>query len=192
MVAATYVSTGSTATTDIALTKSITNAPTTMQSTSSACLKDVPQSAVFGSYYNSTSQGYAVTYSNGTKALFSLNSCPVPVTPENYQLDSTIQADPKFIAAENGSTYEATNACNCSWGGNVSNSTGQYATLNFVLYGNQKIYPCGSGSYWTFNRLGLILVTIPINSTGSLQFSNAEIQSGPGNNAFTCSTTHST
>jgi hypothetical protein len=130
-----------------------------------------------------------VTFSNGTEDFFPLNSCPVPVTPDNYKIDSTIEANPRFIAAENGSTYEATNACNCVLGPNVTNSTGaQWTVLNFILYGNQRTYPCGTGSFWTFNRLGLIVVTIPINSTGGLQFSNAEIQSGSPN-IFMCTTT---
>jgi hypothetical protein len=178
VVAATYTGSSSTVTKTTAVTKTVTNG---------ICLEEIPTSAVFGSYSNATSQGYTVTYSNGTEDFFPLNSCPVPVTPDNYRIDSIVEASPKFIAAENGSAYEATNACNCSWGGTSSNATGQYAVLNFVLYGSQIVYPCGKDSYWTFNRLGLILVTIPINSTG-LQFSQAEIQAGPGNNIFTCST----
>jgi len=172
----------------LTLTRTVTNTTTLVQSASGTCLKEVPESAVFSSYSNSSSQGNTVTFSNGTTDFFPLNSCPVPVTPDNYQIDSSVEANPKFIAAENGATYEANNACNCSWGGNSDNSTGQYATLNFNLYGNQQIYPCGPSSYWTFNRLGLILVIIPMNSTGALQFSNAEFQSLPGNNDFTCTT----
>jgi hypothetical protein len=189
VVAATYVDTGSTATTSTTLSKTFAKTTTITESPSGLCLSEVQQGAVFSSYDNGASQGYSVTYSNGTEDLFPLNSCPVPVTPENYQIDSTIEANPKFIAAENGSTYEANNACNCSYGGNTNNSTGQYASPNFDLYGNQKIYPCGNDSYWTFNRLGLILVIIPINSTGGLDFSNLEIQSLPGNPFFGCTTT---
>jgi len=168
----------------------ISSTPDGPASFSSAnCLKEVPQNSVFGSYSTSTSEGYSVTYSNGTEALFPLNSCPVPVTPDNYRIDSIIESNPEFIVAEDGSTYEGTNACNCVLGPNITNSTGaQWAVLNFILYGNQRTYPCGPGSYWTFNRLGLILVTIPINSTGGLQFSNVEIQSAPPD-IFMCTTT---
>jgi hypothetical protein len=56
---------------------------------------EVPQNSVFGEYYNSTAQGTTVTYSNGTEDFFPLNSCPVPVTPQNYQVDSTIEANPR-------------------------------------------------------------------------------------------------
>ena len=158
-------------------------------STSTTCLLEVPKTAVFGRYYNSTSQGTTVKYPNGTEDFFPVNSCPVPVTPENYLVDSIIQANPKFIAAENGSIYEATNACNCSLGAGSSNSTGKYVILNFVLYSSQKIFPCGPNSYWTYKQLGLIQVTIAINSTGELRYSNAEIQSEPGFNEYTCTTT---
>jgi hypothetical protein len=171
------------------VTMTVTNAPTKEQSAPGLCLKEVPKDAVIGTYLNQTEQGNIVTYSNGTKDFFPLGSCPVPVTPGNYQIDSIVEASPLFIAAENDSTYQATNACNCSWGADSYNATGRYAILNFVLYGNQRIYPCGSGSFWTYNQLGLILVTIPINSTGGLQYSHAEIQAGPGNNMVWCSTT---
>jgi hypothetical protein len=171
-------------------TQTVTTTSTVaLQPVSGACLKEVPGNSVFSSYSNSTSEGYAVTYPNGTRALFPLNFCPIPVTPENYRIDSIIEANPKFIAAENGSVYEATNACNCSaLSANISNSTGRYAVFNFDLYGSQRIYPCGPGSYWSFKQLGLLLVTIPINATGGLQFSNTEIQSG-STNIFMCTTT---
>jgi hypothetical protein len=170
-----------------------TPAVTKTQSLSGICLKEVPVSAVIGNYYNSTSQGYTATYSNGTKQYFPLGSCPVPVPPENYRVDSIIEANPKFIAAEKGSVYEATNlyyygACNCAWGGSSSNSTGQYAVFNWVSYSSQRVYPCGPSSFWTFEELGLILITIPVNSTGGLQFSNAVFQSLLGNNAVSCTT----
>lgn len=156
------------------------------------CLEEVPSSATIGNYYNSTFQGYSVTYPNGTRVFSSLNSCPVPVYHDAFKIDSAIEADPKFIAAENGSGYEATNVCNCSIAASSSNSTGEYAILDFVLYGSQILYPCGANNYWVYNQLGLIIVTIPINSTGGLQYSHAEIQSGPGSNSYPCTTTAAT
>jgi hypothetical protein len=179
IVVATYAGSTFTLTRTTTLTKTATD---------STCLEEIPTNAVFGTYNNATSQGSTVTYSNGTERFFPLNSCPVPVTPDNYRIDSTVESNPKFIEAENGATYEATNGCNCSWGGTSSGPARQYAVLNFVLYGSQRIYPCGNDSYWTFSQLGLILVRIPINSTG-LQFSGAEIQALPGNSFFSCTTT---
>jgi len=153
------------------------------------CLVDVRDGAKIGNYYNSTSQGYTITYPNGTRVDIPLNSCPVPVYSQAYEVDSVIEADPRFIAAENGSAYDlADNACNCSTSAGSSNSTGQYAEISFVLYGNQKLYPCGPG-FWAYNQVGLIIVTIPINSTGGLRYSHAEFQSGPGNNFYPCTTT---
>jgi hypothetical protein len=172
------------------VTKTLISTPTITESASGVCLREVPQESVFSSYSNSTSQGYTVTYLNGTEDYFPLNTCPVPVTHDNFVVDSTIEADPGFVAAENGYIYEATNACNCSWSANITNPSGQqWAVFNFVLYGDQQIYPCGTNSFWMFNRLGLISVTIPINSTGGLQFSNAEIGWEPGNNIVYCTTT---
>ncbi len=112
-----------------------------------------------------------MTYPNGTTAFFPLDSCPVPVTPANYVIDSTIESNPRFIAAENGSIYEAGNACNCSpSSATMTNSTGLYDLLNFALYSSQRIYPCGSTGFWTYNELGVLEVVIPVSpSTGSLE-----------------------
>jgi hypothetical protein len=152
------------------------------------CLKEVPQSAVINYAQNSTFEGYSVTYSNGTEDFFSLNSCPVPVTPDKYQVDSMIATNPKFVAAENGSTYMANPFDGL--GPSMNNSTGQYAVLVFGLYGSQRIYPCG-GSVWDYKELGAIQAIIPINSTGGLQLSNTEIKTIPTNslNQFPCATT---
>jgi hypothetical protein len=154
------------------------------------CLKEIPQGSTFGSYSNSTSEGYSITYPNETKAFFPLNTCPVPLTLGNYLIDSTIVLNAKFIAAENGSVYEAANG-GSSLSVQSNNSTGQYGIFDFILYGNQKVYPCG-GSYWTYNQLGLIRVTIPLNSTGDLQFSRMEVQSnGLPETVILCTTTNS-
>jgi hypothetical protein len=195
IVTATYLGTNSTVTKTTTITsastRTVTDTSTLIQYFSGTCLREFPQSALFGTYSNSTSQGYAVTFSNGTEARFPLNSCPVPVTPGNYQIDSTIEANPEFTAAENGHIYEATNACNCSWSANITGPGGQYASLNFIWYSNQQVYPCGPDSYWVFKQLGLIDVTIPIIS-GSLDFSNMTVEAGPGNTFYGCTTTTST
>ncbi len=187
----TSVSTSTVTTTSTEVT-TVTSTTTMLSYTPSVCLKEVPQNAVLGQYDNSTSQGFTATYANGTEAYFPLGTCPVPVTPDNYLIDSTIEANPAFVSAENGSTYEATNACNCRWSVNVSGPSGEWSVLNFVLYSNQRIYPCGPSSYWVYKQLGLILVTIPINSTGGLALSNASIEAGPGNNFYSCTTSTST
>lgn len=149
-----------------------------------ACLKEVPDDANMSKYYNATSQGYSVTYSNGTRAVFPTNSCPVPVYPVDYEIDSLIEASPRFISAENGSSFEATNAlCNCSLGAYSNNSTGQYADFEFVLYGGQMLDECGN-TYWVYNQLRILSITIPTNSTGGLQYSQMEIQSIPPSMTF--------
>jgi hypothetical protein len=177
------------------------------QSASGACLKEVPQRAVISRYYNSTSQGYSVTYSNGTKDFFPLDSCPVPVGPNNYQADSIIEANPKFIAVENGSVYQASpfgylgpseynftsGTYTCTVPGPNGTSTREcteYATLAFDLYSNQKVYGCG-GSNWMYERLGEIQVRIPINATGGLEFSQMTIHTVPESdlNIILCTTT---
>ena len=184
---------GATKTTTTTITttsiKTVTSTSTIVQS-AFTCLKEVPQGAVMSAYSNSTSQGYSVTYSNGTEDFFPLNSCPVPVTPDNFAVDSAIETNPRFIAAENGSNYEAANGgSSLSLSIQSNNSTGRYGIFNFILYGSEKVYPCG-GSYWTFNQLGLIQVTIPINSTGSLQFARMEVQTnGLPSTVILCTTT---
>jgi len=172
--------------------KTVTSTSTVTRPALGNCLKEVPQNSTFGSYSDSTSEGSSITYSNGTEVFFPLNECPVPVPSTNYLVDSTIEMNTKFIAAENGSTYEATNSGPLSsLSIQSNNSTGRYGIFNFILYGNERIYPCG-GSYWTYNQLGLIQVTIPINSTGGLQFSHMEVQSnGLPNTVILCTTTTS-
>jgi len=193
IVASAYTGRVATVTKTTTATKTVINMPTVELYVSGACLKEVPQTSVFGAYYNSTSQGYTVTLPNGTEDFFPMNACPVPVTPDNYWIDSIVQANPAFIAAENGSVYEATNACNCTQYPNIwSNNGSKWTTLDFVLYSSQAVYPCGPNSYWAYKQLGLILVTIPVSSTGSIQFSEAQIQSGPGDNVFPCTTTAQT
>ena len=129
----------------------------------------------------------------GQKPSSPLISCPVPVTRDNYLVDSRIELDPRFIAAENGYIYEATNACNCSWSPNITDKSGhQWASFNFNLYGNQKVYPCGPQQYWAYSRPGILLVTMPINSTGGLQFSDSEIQWVSGAYIAGCTTTQTT
>jgi hypothetical protein len=160
--------------------------------TTGTCLDEVPSGATSSNYYNSTSQGYVVTYPNGTRIVFPLNSCPVPVYPEAYKVDSVIEADPRFNAAENGSSFMATNAYNGSIMAESYNSTGQFAILNFVLYGDQRLYPCGADSYWVYNELRLIIVTIPMSTTGNLQYSQMEIQESAGGDFYSCTTTVAT
>ncbi len=153
--------------------RSLTNTTGTTLYAPGPCLKEVPQSAIVNPAQNSTFQGYSVTYSNGTEDFFSLNSCPIPVTPDKYQVFYLIEANPNFIAAENGSAYAA-NPFD-SFGPSMGNSTGQYAVLLFALYGNEKTNPCGE-DVWVYKELGAIQAIIPINSTGGLQLSGAEIQ----------------
>ena len=149
----TSVSTSTVTTTSTEVT-TVTSTTTMLSYTPSVCLKEVPQSAVLGQYDNTTSQGFTATYTNGTEAYFPLGTCPVPVTPDNYLIDSTIEANPAFVSAENGSTYEATTACNCHWSVNVSGPSGEWSVLNFVLYSNQRIYPCGPGQLLGLQTIG--------------------------------------
>ena len=160
----------------------------TVQSISGTCLQQVPQTAVIKNFQNSTFLGYSVTFSNGTKDFYSLTSCPVPVTPDNYQIDLAIETNPAFIALEDGSIYH-TNPFE-SLAPSMSNSTGEYAVFHFLLYGNQVIYPCG-GSAGVYKQLGGIRVTIPINSTGASELSSLEFQAIPLNslNQYPCMTT---
>jgi hypothetical protein len=171
-------------------TKTITSTSTVTLPGDGGCLKQVPQGSSFSSLSNSTAVGMSVTYPNGTTAFFPLDSCPVPVTPANYIIDSTIESNPRFIAAENGSIYEAGNACNCSSSSaTMSNSTGFYDVFSFALYSSQRVYPCGSTSFWTYNELGVLQVDIQVNpSTGSLEFSSLQVQQGAAN-VFLCTTT---
>ncbi len=178
-------------TTTTTTTETITRTSTLTQPAYDSCLKQVPPDSDFSSYSNSTWEGYSVTYPNGTQAFFPLDACPVPVTPANYIVDSTIESNPKFIAAEGGFTYEATNACNCSYQSKITNSTGQYDVFNFILYSSQRLYPCGSTSYWTYDELGVLQVVIPASPTGILQFSSAQVEQGAAN-VFFCTTSTTT
>jgi hypothetical protein len=165
----------------LAATMPVNPGGSTARSTTGVCLIEVPN---LNDYYsNGTSQGYAVTYPDGTTENFPLNSCPVPVLSDAYGVDSIVETDHRFIAAENSSAYMAGNSCTCSLGNDWNNSTGAYVTLYFVSYGSQRIYLCGGNSSWIYDQLGSIQVIVPVESTGGLQYSHMEVQAGPGDNS---------
>ena len=159
-------------------------------SSPASCLKQVPGSASITSFANATFAGYEVTFANGTRSFFSLDSCPVPVNPDLYSVASTIESNPGFIAAEGGGSYELSPLGPAG----MSNLSGSYSIYMFYLYSDQRVYPCG-GTFWTYTQLGEIQVMIPINSTtGSLELSRMQLQTIPGSelNVFLCTTTATT
>src|SRR6266850_5337743 len=58
---------------------SVTASGNGSQSSPVICLKEISGKASITSFQNSSFEGYAVTYANGTQSFFSLDSCPVPV-----------------------------------------------------------------------------------------------------------------
>lgn len=155
------------------------------QSSSFPCLEEVPDNASVNSLENSSFVGYEVTYANGTQSLFSLDACPVPVTPDLFSIASSIESNPRFIAAEGGAAYEVECCAHAPSGatGLKTNSTGSYAVYMFVLFGSQVInFGCG----WTYAEVAGMWVTVPLNgTTGSLDLSRIQVQTIPNNDLNT-------
>ena len=207
-----YFGTATTVTLATTRTASATTILTMQQSVQGVCLREVPQSATIAPSYNSTTEGYpgsgyTVTYSNGTRQFFPRASCPVPVDPAHYRVDSIVEANPEFISAEHGFVYEAypfddlgpdsynftggTYTCTVSGpNGTTARTCTEYTTLTFDLYSGQKIFGCG-GSNWIYERLGEIQVQIPLNATGGLELSQMALQRIPASilNIILCTTT---
>jgi hypothetical protein len=173
VLASVYAGSATTVTRTATVSKTVTATYPAVRPGVGECLEEVPSGAGIESFQNSTFDGYSVTYPNGTEGFFSLNSCPVPVTTEEYQVYSMIEADPRFVSAENGSTYFANPLQDFAPA--LGNSTGQYALIEFNLYGNEKFYPCGP-NMWVYKELGAIQAVIPLSSTEGLQLSGTEIQ----------------
>ena len=77
----------------------------TAVSGNSACAQVVPDSAQVNFVDNATTVGILVSYTNGSSSFFNVGECPQPVHQTLYNAVNTVQADPKFVSAENGSQY---------------------------------------------------------------------------------------
>jgi hypothetical protein len=108
---------------------------------STSCLQEVPDHATIEMVQNSTFVGYSVTFPNASAVTFPLDSCPVPVHTDGFNIAAAIQANPKFIVAENGSLYKASPFTRLNESAYV-NSTA-YAVVGFNLYSDHRLYPCG-------------------------------------------------
>jgi hypothetical protein len=102
---------------------------------------------------------------------------------------SAIEANPSFIAAEKNYTYAVDPIGSLNAFGNVGSSS-MYTVVQFGLYSNQRISPCG-GSSWTLLKLGNIQVNVPVNPDGSRNLSSIAITSmfsTAGVQFFSCTT----
>jgi hypothetical protein len=150
------------------------------------------QNATILDFSNSTFIGYQVTLPNGTVSYFPLGGCPSPVSPQLYSVASVIEQNATFIAAENGYTYAVDPIGSLNGYSSISSNgtTTTFVDVQFDLYTNQKINPCG-GSFWTYLEEGVIQVNIPINTDGSYNLSNFTLDQmfNPGGvQFFTCTT----
>ena len=78
---------------------------TTVNANSPTCVVQTPDSVSISSWSNSTMQGSAVTFSNGTEIVFPADTCVRPVHPSVYALDLAIESNANFTRAENGSRF---------------------------------------------------------------------------------------
>jgi len=102
------------------VTSSSSTSATSATTSAPYCLLSIPADAQIGNFWNSTFNGNVVTYSNGTRALFSDYSCPRPVYGETsnapplqyynfttniYAMAAAAERNSSFVAAENGSEF---------------------------------------------------------------------------------------
>jgi hypothetical protein len=87
------------------LASSTSSVVTTVNANSPTCVVEVPDSVSIGSWSNSTMQGSAVTFSNGTEIVFPADTCVRPVHPSIYALDLAVESNANFTRAENGSRF---------------------------------------------------------------------------------------
>lgn len=163
---------------------------TTVNVSPLSCLFEVPINATIGTFQNSTMMGYMVTYANGSNTFFPAYSCPTPVHPDLFALTSTIEVNSQFVADENGTTIPVVPFI----GGHsteVNGSTFNYVDLNFILFSNEKLYPCGPNGYWVYKELAKIQVSIPVDARGNYMFSKMTMEALPQGmlNIFHCITT---
>jgi hypothetical protein len=155
---------------------------------SNMCLQEVK--GTIDDFQNSTFIGYEVTY--GTTSYYPLGGCPSPVDPTQYALASVIEANASFTAAEKNYTYVVDPIASMrSVSVSTSGSVQSFVVFQFDLYSNQRITPCGSGSFWTLRMLGNIQVYVPINPDGTYNLSDIGINSQfstSGVQMFSCTT----
>ncbi|MGA2199507.1 MAG: hypothetical protein ABSG45_06175 [Nitrososphaerales archaeon] len=152
------------------------------------------------------SNGSVVQFANGTEISFPFFSCLRAVHPYDYGIVLSIAANPKFIAAENGSVY--------TYAGGPGGDTQYFsvngtATCTTTSYdnGSPEIYGCfrTTGVLFTLysktetvsgcgltepKELGEIQVNLPISPTGGLNVSNLTVEKEPIDslNLFLCTT----
>ena len=174
--------------------KGIQSGPTPTQT----CVIPVPADAAFtpGTRHGGI-RGSNVTYPNGTTLFYPENLCPqpAPLWTENtiyggfnaYQLASAAEENPKFLTAENGSSF-ILDPTGFTVG--YSKQTGTYdATVYFDHYGDQTYYPCGSANVGLFHVvLGQIMVTFhkPMTSNGTWDLSDPQLEHQFSLNEWSC------
>jgi hypothetical protein len=151
-----------------------------------ACIQIVPDSAQINFVDNTTVAGILVSYTNGTSSFFAVGACPQPVHQALFNAVNTIQEDPKFVSAENGSqfTIDPVN----SLGPPLTAPNGSvYEALFFDrLNQSNTIYPCNLAGVFK-QPLGQIEVLLPVTSNGTYAMNNKTVLSYSGNQLhFNC------
>ena len=152
------------------LSTSISHSQSTTAS-SAYCLIQIPADSRTSHIVNSTFNGEAVTYPNGTQEFFSSYSCPQPApgetnssalplakqgisfTTDIYSMAAAAESNSSFVAAENGSQFlfgkTSGLGCNLSSVCNLE--------LYFFSYGSVE-NPCGNSSLYVRTTTSGIMV----------------------------------
>jgi hypothetical protein len=141
-----------------------------------SCLVSIPGDAQMDNLWNSTFNGNVVTYSNGTRGLFSAYSCPQPVygersnpppmaycnsTNDLYAMATAAESNSSFVAAENGSRFVFRTASGLTY----YDSGTCAVTLFFYRYGERTTYfYCGGANI--FEKEALAGMEVTFVSTG--------------------------
>jgi hypothetical protein len=147
------------------------NTTSTITPSFSKCLYEVPANATLMGFGNASTEGNEVEFTNGTSVYYPLNSCPQPLSPEEYALASVIEQNSTFLADENGSNYYVDQGISYSYYNGVN-----HVVVTFDKWSDVMYEPCGPSFGWGLYDLGQLQVIITIQKpTNSYDFLNMTI-----------------
>jgi hypothetical protein len=146
---------------------------------SSGCTQLVPDSAQINFVDNTTSAGVDVSYVNGTSSYYSVGQCPQPVHQKLYIALATIQQDPKFVSAENGSQFTIDSVNSLGPPLTAPNGSVYEAVYFDRLNVSDTIYPCNLAGAFKM-PLAQIEVLIPVMPNGTYVTENKTVFSFSG------------
>ena len=143
------------------------------------CTQLVPPSAQISFFANSTQSGDVVSYTNGTANFYAAGACPQPVYQNVYNAVATVNQDPRFVKAENGSQFTVDPINSLSSPLELLNGSVDEELIFNHLNLSDPIFPCNMNLVYS-NPIAQIYVFIPVTSNGTYVYGNESIAAYPG------------